>query len=368
MRRFARGRTIGAGLSAALAVALLLGGSPAIPASAAPATPAGCDHRLPHAERSAADPARWRDRCGRPYYVDATEPSVLAATPAASAPYPYAQTFALHSDPGSQHVIYLDFRGATISGTAWNSSGSFVAPPFDTDGAPASFSSAEQDVIQSVWQRVAEDYAPFDVDVTTADPGPAAITRSSASDQSYGTRLLVTDAKGPGSDCGCGGIAYVGVFDSSYSHDYYQPAFVFYPGVYDAKSIGEAAAHEVGHTLGLSHDGTQSVGYYGGQGAWAPIMGVGYDRPISQWSRGEYSGANNTEDDLAIIASHGAPVRPDDHGNGAAAATPLSGSATGIIERSSDTDWFGFTSGGGATTVAVAPAPGGAGQGAALRV
>ena len=54
-----------------------------------------------------------------------------------------------------------------------------------------------------------------------------------------------------------------------------------------AKNLAEAASHEVGHNLGLSHDGTASTGYYSGQGAWAPIMGVGYYKPITQWSKGE---------------------------------------------------------------------------------
>ena len=40
----------------------------------------------------------------------------------------------------------------------------------DTDGLPGSFSNAEQDTIQSVWQRVAEDYSVFDIDVTTEEP------------------------------------------------------------------------------------------------------------------------------------------------------------------------------------------------------
>ena len=88
-----------------------------------------------------------------------------------------------------------------------------------------------------------------------------------------------------------------------------------------AKTMGEAASHEAGHTFGLSHDGgSVSPNYYDGHGAWAPIMGRPIDpaRPVTQWSRGEYSGANNYEDDLAIIAngrsgSPGAGYRPDDH-------------------------------------------------------
>ena len=35
---------------------------------------------------------------------------------------PLDQTFLLHSRPGSKRTIYLDFKGATLSGTAWNAS------------------------------------------------------------------------------------------------------------------------------------------------------------------------------------------------------------------------------------------------------
>ncbi len=67
------------------------------------------------------------------------------------------------------------------------------------------------------------------------------------------------------------------------------------------KNIAEAATHEVGHNFGLRHDANPSLPYDRGHGAWAPIMGVGYDHPISQWSKGDYSGATNQEDDVAII-------------------------------------------------------------------
>ena len=43
-----------------------------------------------------------------------------------------------------------------------------------------------------MWQRVAEDYAAFDVDVTTQDPGAPAIDRTNAGDQAYGTRALIS--------------------------------------------------------------------------------------------------------------------------------------------------------------------------------
>jgi hypothetical protein len=34
----------------------------------------------------------------------------------------------------------------------------------------------------------------------------------------------------------------------------------------------EAASHEIGHNMGLYHDGDQSTPYYEGHGIWAPIM------------------------------------------------------------------------------------------------
>ncbi len=39
------------------------------------------------------------------------------------------------------------------------------------------------------------------------------------------------------------------------------------------------------------------------------------NRAVSQLSKGEYAGANNTEDDLAVIQAHGLPLRADDHGH-----------------------------------------------------
>ena len=46
-----------------------------------------------------------------------------------------------------------------------------LSTPFDRDGNPSSLSAAEIAEIEAVWQIVAEDYAPFNVDVTTEDPG-----------------------------------------------------------------------------------------------------------------------------------------------------------------------------------------------------
>lgn len=329
------------------------------------------------------DPSLFVDETGRLFYV---EPTVgdLDAPPGGSAaadPAPIVgDVFALHSQPGAQRVIYLDFDGHTTTGTAWNNNsqigtGSVVtSPPFDLDGEPSTFSTQERSIVEETWARVAEDYAPFAIDVTTADPGQAAITRSGASDQVYGTRVVITANNQVGNWCGCGGIAYVGTFDISSNHGFYQPAFVFQAflggGAATAKTLAEATSHEAGHNLGLLHDGNASSAYDLGHDAWAPIMGAGYYRPITQWSRGEYAGASNTEDDLARMASFGATPLGDDHGDTLATATPVGAAASGRITTAADVDVFAITvtAGEAYATVRVDPAARGADLDVRLRL
>ncbi len=139
------------------------------------------------------------------------------------------------------------------------------------------FSAAELTQIQRAWLVVAEDYAPYDVNVTTRDPGVAALQRSSAADTQYGVRVIIT-AHGPiYSYCTCGGLAYVGIYGDPTANAY-QPAWVFTDGTLtDGVSLAQAVSHEVGHTLGLHHDGTNATAgdnYYTGRASgrrsWAP--------------------------------------------------------------------------------------------------
>jgi hypothetical protein len=301
----------------------------------------------------AGDRTSWLDKDGKLFFKEptatakeksaASAPKVSKAALAAAAAGP---AFELHSKAGSNRVIYLDFDGHTISNTAWNTNGKPATvniTPYDTDGNTSNWSTAEQNVVREVWARVSEDYAPFDVDVTTQAPPESAIDRSGSSDQQYGTRVVIDPTSWYQSGCGCGGVAYVGVYDSTSQHAYYQPALVFTKGVgTGAKNIAEAASHEAGHNVGLSHDGTASVGYYSGHGAWAPIMGVGYSKAISQWSKGEYSGANNKEDDYAVIGQNGLALRADDHGDGTSNATALTLGAEvkGVYATGPDVDVF----------------------------
>ncbi|MEU4605199.1 zinc-dependent metalloprotease family protein [Kribbella sp. NPDC023972] len=319
----------------------------------------------------ATDQTSWLDKDGQLFYrepVTGTQQAAAASPRWATEAVAGATgpAFELHSKPGSNRVIYLDFDGHTITGTGWNTGGkpaTVKVAPYDTNGNTSTWSTAEQDVVRDVWARVAEDYAPFDVDVTTQAPAESAITRSGATDEQYGTRVLIDPGTWYQSGCGCGGIAYVGTYDHTSNHSYYQPALVFTKGVgTGAKNLAEAASHEAGHNIGLSHDGTSTVGYYKGHGAWAPIMGVGYNKAISQWSKGEYADANNKQDDFAVAAQNGLALRADDHGNTTATATALTlGSwKKGVYASDADKDVFRIDLAAGKFTFLAMPAASGA--------
>ena len=106
-----------------------------------------------------------------------------------------------------------------------------------------------------------------------------------------------------------GGLAFLNVFGDP-AINYFQPAFVYYDnlgnGIPDL--VAEAAAHEAGHGFGLNHDGQYGQEYYSGfyakDWSWGPIMGSPYGREVTQWSKGDYPGATNKEDDDAILARH----------------------------------------------------------------
>lgn len=300
---------------------------------------------------------------------------VVAGAAVPVSPFPAALRF--HSRPGAPNVLFINFSGGSVSNTAWNTLlGRTVIPAvaFSTDADYTTFSGAEQMAIKRIWQRMAEDYAAFNIDVTTERPA------------TFGTRTahaLITrntDANGLDNPAAtAGGVAYVNVFATS-SYATYRPGWIYFNNLaYDESYIAEAASHEMGHNLGLSHDGrTDGYDYYGGHGSgdtsWGPLMGTGYNQNVSQWSKGEYYLANNTEDDLAIIAAK-ISYRADDHGNTSASATALTitggtnvlattpendptntnSANKGVLERNTDVDVFSFATGTGTINLTVNP-------------
>ena len=272
-------------------------------------------------------------------------------------PYGLANTFELESNPTATKTIYIDFDGHHSVNNAWGHD--IVFPPYNTSGSSASFSNSELTEIQKVFQNMAEDFLPFDVNVTTKDPGLAALTKTSPSDQTYGVRDLHTQATG-GFGNGIGGVAFLNSFNDSIDN----PVFSFNKGINNG---GMTGSHEVGHALGLGHDGLNGQTYHPGAGSgqtgWGPIMGAPFGKNLSQWSNGDYAGATNGQNDVNIITkpANGFGFRVDDYGNGTGTAQELTATngtdifEWGIIERRTDVDFFEFSTGAGDVTINIDP-------------
>jgi hypothetical protein len=278
--------------------------------------------------------------------------------------YSLEQAFNLSSKPDSNYTIYLDFDGATVSGTLWNDAANPVwnHVGYDIDGDPSTFSNQELALIQRAWQMVAEDFAPFDVNVTTLEPNIEDLINRGSGDSRWGIRVIMTDAFGPG--LGTGGVAYL----TSFNWNSDTPAYVFNGvrggGDFNVREMAETISHEVGHALGLNHHGNGANEYYGGHGTgpegWGPIMGAPFGSTTTQWSNGQYFDANRVQDDLAILTTqNGFTYRPDDYGSTRATATPIvpvngtNISFNGIIERNTDIDYVRFEAGNGPATFTI---------------
>jgi hypothetical protein len=245
----------------------------------------------------------------------------------------------LNSHPSAKPTIFIDFDGHFIEGTSWNRSGSFYCQP-------AGMSDAQ---VINIFNRVAEDFRPFNVNITTDS------TVYLAAPIANRVRVVVT----PTSDWypGVGGVAFTGSF--TWGDD--TPAFVFTDKLgFRAKNIAECISHESGHTLGLSHQAkynetcslvaNYNEGTGNGEIGWAPVMGNSYGKNLSGWNNGPTPyGCTQEQDNLSIITSrNGFTYREDDHSN-----DPNNGPsemiaednllrAEGIISTNTDKDAFKF--------------------------
>lgn len=246
----------------------------------------------------------------------------------------------LNSYSTASAVIFLDFDGHTVVNTAWNYNGPIYC-------APAAITNTQ---ITEVFNRVAEDYRPFNLNITTDS------TKYLAAPLAKRMRVIITPTyEWYGS---AGGVAYVG----SFSWGDGTPCFVF-SGLLgnNSKNISEAASHEAGHTLGLYHQSTYDLncvktaeynpGIGSGEIGWAPIMGVGYSKNQTTWNNGPNSyGCSNIQSDLTIITSpvNGFTFRADDYADNFASATNISFvsnafTVTGEVAQNTDADFFRIT-------------------------
>ena len=246
----------------------------------------------------------------------------------------------LSSYPSAVATIFLDFDGHYVQSTVWNNGTSFYCDP----------SGMTDPQITEAFNRVAEDFRPFDINITT----DSSVFLAAPLNKRMRIIITSTSAWYPG----VGGVSYVGSFN--WGDD--TPGFVFSNllGPYSPKMVGECCSHESGHTVGLSHQSKYgancstpielyNTGAGSGEIGWAPIMGNSYYRNMSNWNNGPTPyGCTAVQDNLSIIATqNGFGYRPDDYTavmNNSTYTLPASNfSVTGVIGTDSDKDAFRFS-------------------------
>lgn len=259
----------------------------------------------------------------------------------------FPQVPILNSQPLiTDKVIFLDFDGEVVSGTSWNGGNAINAAP--------SILSLQD--ITLTFARVAEDFRPFDVNVTTD------VARFNTAQPSSRTRVIFTPSSAWFG--AAGGVAYIGTF--SWGGTPGTPCWVFDNYLGTNKKEAEAASHETGHTLGLLHQSTYSgtpvcvktAEYYSGLGTgvtgWAPLMGLGYYQNVTTWFNGTSSASCNVMQfdhgsiNPGITSAGRLNFLPDDVGDTFATAKIINLNSTalldsGIITTPTDVDVFRFT-------------------------
>jgi hypothetical protein len=240
------------------------------------------------------------------------EPSLaaLAGEPPHVGDYDGSDTNKLQSRPGATKVLFMDVSVLTL-------------PKAD---------------LWRAWQIVSGAYSAFEVNVTTD-----AAVYEAAEARNRG-KACISDEDGR-STC------VVNAFGTSRCCTVFNKGSGYYQG--------NTTAHELGHLMGLDHDGTSSDEYFDGfsSSKWVPMMGDCTPKTswgaqaLFQWSKGEYSGANNTEDDLAIITKN-LPYREDDIPSSKALVVGNAGQVSSVdnrgqIARNTDSDTFTFSIGTG---------------------
>ena len=160
------------------------------------------------------------------------------------------------SNPIASHTLYLDFDGGEVR--TWGDDSPGRIPAFDLDNDPGSFSPTEYDQIYEIWRRVAEDFAPFDLNVTTMYPGDSQLTTG------RGVRVYFS---GSADDwlkiSGAIGVAHAGDFTRAghptafvFTEDIYPtPAAIAAGGVPATSAVVTVTRRgtEAGHAFGLEH-------------------------------------------------------------------------------------------------------------------
>lgn len=254
----------------------------------------------------------------------------------------------LNSRPGAPVSVILKLDGYTDSDPGWiafrnRGTGPIVTPAFDLDSDATTYNTEELRQIEEIWYRVAEDFAPFNINVTTIAP-------PTLNDFEHVMVIIGGDNDWAPT---AGGWGFVNGFSTGAANTNY----VFSKLFFNPHQIASASSHESGHTFGLLHQstydasGTKTDEYNPGDANIAPIMGVGYGTIRDTWWNGPNSTSSTTiQDDLAQLtrpANQTVQYRVDDYGNTIATASNIVVTGPvitrqGVIEQNNDVDMFKF--------------------------
>lgn len=290
----------------------------------------GDDHAHVGPEAADVASAPWH------YSYDQSEP-----TPGDSSP----NVPVYNSLPGAHAKLFLDFDGVDFGTTKWSGKTPGERPAYDLDGDASEFSTEELSRIEQIWSRVAEAYSPFNINVTTVNPGNY--------NRKESAHVVVTgDNSWYGSG---GGVAFVGGFASSFNVQERHTAWVFPDNLRsgDAKVIADAAIHEAGHLFGLNHqrtydDSGEKTDEYDNNSSSpirAPILGVAYNSRRGLWSLGPGTSAGSIVNELGVISrsTNGFGYIADEVGVSFSSAPEIeltTDPLRGVISRTSDVDYY----------------------------
>lgn len=252
----------------------------------------------------------------------------------------------LNSRPGAPVSVILKVDGYTDDHPNWVSfrnrgTGPIVTRAFDLDGDATTFNAEELRQIEEIWYRVSEDFAPFNINVTTIAPPTL---------NDFEHVMVIIGGNNDWAPA-AGGWGQINGFSTGGANTNY----VFSELFFNPHQIASASSHESGHTFGLLHqsvydaNGNKTAEYNPGDANSAPLMGVGYGTTRDTWWNGTSSASSTSiQDDLAQLtrpANQTVQFRADDYGNTIATAfqVPISGPAIsigGVLEQNGDVDVF----------------------------